>query len=384
MDRSIYASPQVGRIISHPGGYDSFVPAELPPKFKYDQQFAIALSRADAALSELAGLGSLLPNPHLLISPLIRREAVLSSRIEGTQASLAEVLAAEAGGAVDLAKRPDLIEVQNYVDALEYGIERLGTLPLSLRLVKELHERLMRGVRGEQAAPGEFRQSQNWIGPHGCDLITATYVPPPPERLIPLLANWEDYLRRRDVAPDLVQCAVMHEQFEAIHPFVDGNGRIGRLLITLFLIERKRMSQPLLYLSAYLESRRQSYYDLLQSVRTHGDWRSWILFFLRGVEDTARDSAERSKRLMALREEYRARAAGLSSALRLLDHLFVNPYVTASRAATLLGATHPTALKAIRYLVAADILRPLDNGPWRRRYAAGAILEALEPGAVAH
>jgi Fic family protein len=217
-------------------------------------------------------MGRYLPNPHLLIASYIRREAVLSSRIEGTRVSLSELLLGE------VAEPPpesgaEQQEVRNYVVALEHGIARLRSgFPLSLRLVREIHERLMEGVRGEHATPSEFRRSQNWIGPAGSTPQTALYVPPPVIEMTELLSDWERYIHRQDDTPDLIRCALLHEQFEAIHPFLDGNGRVGRLLITLFLIERGRLSQPLLYLSAYIEAHRQDYYDLLQHVRTECDW----------------------------------------------------------------------------------------------------------------
>jgi Fic family protein len=277
MDARDFRAPAAGRVVKTSAGFCAFVPARLPPKLTYSPPLILALSRADAALSELAGLGRLLPNPHLLIGPLVRREAVVSSRIEGTQASLADILLNEAAKPMSHADAADLREVNNYVTALEYGVHRLPKLPLSLRLVLELHERLMKGVRGGHATPGEFRRSQNWIGPAGSTPENAAYVPPPHEDMKELLGDWEEFLHVRNVVPDLIQCAIMHEQFEAIHPFIDGNGRVGRLLITLFLVERERLTQPLLYLSDFIEQHRRDYYELLQRVRTSGDWESWLL-----------------------------------------------------------------------------------------------------------
>jgi Fic family protein len=368
--------PSAGRVIQAPEGYAAFVPAPLPPELTYDGSLVVALSRADAALSELSGLGRQLPNPHLLIAPYVRREAVLSSRIEGTRASLSDLLLDE----VDAERAPDADtqEVRNYVAALEYGLERLGELPLSLRLVRELHERLMRGVRGDKATPGEFRRSQNWIGPAGSTPATAPYVPPPPVEMMESLADWEIFLHDRERFPDLVQCALMHEQFEAIHPFLDGNGRVGRLLITLFLVERGRLSQPLLYLSDYIESRRQEYYDALQRVRTDGDWHGWLRFFLAGVEETARSAVQQASQLMDLREAYRQRLSHKPTALKLLDELFVNPYITASRAARILGVSDPTARQAIALLVKEELLGEVTGRSWRRLYLARPILQILE------
>jgi Fic family protein len=371
--------PSAGRIVQAPGGYNAFVPAPLPPDLTYDSGLVRLLSRADAALSELSGLGRQLPNPHLLIAPYVRREAVLSSRIEGTRASLSDLLLDEADG--ERSEAVDVREVRNYVDALEYGLQRLRDLPLSLRLVRELHERLMRGVRGDRATPGEFRRSQNWIGPAGSTPATAPYVPPPPVEMMDCLANWEDFLHDRDSFPELIQCAVMHEQFEAIHPFLDGNGRVGRLLITLFLMERGRLSQPLLYLSEYIEARRQEYYDSLQRVRTEGDWRGWLSFFLAGVEETARAAMRQASLLMDLRESYRQRLSRKPNALKLLDELFVNPYLTATRAARILGVTAPTARQALDLLQREGLLGEVTGRSWGRIYLARPILEAIEDGA---
>jgi Fic family protein len=278
MNPDDFRSPEAGRVIKTSSGYHAFIPASLPPDIQYDPNMVLALSRADTALCELSGLGRLLPNPHLLINPYMRREAVLSSRIEGTKADLSDLWLDEVEPGIQDRDVADIQEVRNYITALEYGIQRLNELPLSKRLTREIHARLMQGVRGEQSTPGEFRRTQNWIGAPGTTLANAQYVPPPPEEMQTALDNWEAFLHDREHFPDLIQCAVMHEQFEAIHPFLDGNGRVGRLLITLFLIERGRLSQPLLYLSQYFEARRQEYYNSLQRVRTEGDWLSWLMY----------------------------------------------------------------------------------------------------------
>jgi Fic family protein len=381
MNPADFRAPIAGSVIQAPGGYAAFVPAPLPPEISYDGGLVLALSRADAALSELSGLGRQLPNPHLLIAPYVRREAVLSSRIEGTRASLSDLLLdeAELDGPGD--GDADVREVRNYVTALEYGLERLRDLPLSLRLVRELHERLMQGVRGDRATPGEFRRSQNWIGPAGSTPATAPYVPPPPDLLMETLGDWERFLHARDQMPDLIQCAVMHEQFEAIHPFLDGNGRVGRLLITLFLVERGRLAEPLLYLSDYIESHRQEYYDTLQRVRTEGDWPGWLRFFLAGVQETARAAVRQASRLMDLREEYLERLRRKPNALRLLDELFVNPYLTAARAVRILNVSDPTARQTIAFLQKEGLLEEVTGRSWGRVYLARPILRAIEDGA---
>jgi len=372
-----FTAPEAGRVVRTPRGYFAFVPAPLPPAIRYDEALVLALSRADVALSELSGLGRLLPNPHLLIAPYVRKEAVLSSKIEGTTTDLAGLLQDEAGAEGPPRDLNDVRELRNYVEALEYGVNRLRSLPLSLRLVRELHERLMRGVRRDSATPGEFRRSQNWIG-RSRDIETATYVPPPIEELNGCLDACERFLHVRDELPDLVQCALVHEQFEAIHPFLDGNGRVGRLLITLFLIERRRLSQPLLYLSAYIERNRGAYYRLLEGVRTHGDWHSWMLYFLRGIALISKEAVERSSRLMDLRERLRKRVDDHANAVRLLDELFKNPYVTVARAEKLLGVSNPTARKAVKRLETGRILHETTGREWGRLYLASAILKILD------
>lgn len=378
MELKDFRCPEAGRVVRAPAGYHAFVPAPLPPAIRYDTGLVLALSRADTALSELAGLGRLSPNAHLLIASYVRREAVLSSRIEGTRASLSDILLDELEADVPHGDESDLREVRNYVTALEFGIKRLRTLPLSLRLVRELHARLMKGVRGEQATPGEFRRSQNWIGPRGSTPATAPYVPPPPRDMQQALEGWEHFLHEREQLPDLIQCALMHEQFEAIHPFLDGNGRVGRLLITLFLMERGRLTQPLLYLSAYIEAHRQDYYDLLQRVRTHCDWSAWLHFFLTGVTETARDATRRASTLMALREKFRERLKEKPKATALLDELFVNPYITVARAAELLKVSNPTARQTVTLLQKAGMLKEVSGRKWGQLYLAGPIMKAIE------
>jgi len=358
-------------------GYAAFLPTPLPPELVYDQSLVMLLSRADAALSELSGIGRHLPNPHLLIAPYVRREAVLSSRIEGTQTNLSQLMLFEMSPGSGTGDPDDVREVHNYVRALDHGIRRLKTLPLSLRLVRELHQRLMQGVRGEHATPGEFRRSQNWIGPPGSTIETATYVPPAPEDLMDALGHWEQFLHVRDAVPDLIQCALIHEQFEAIHPFLDGNGRVGRLLITLFLMERGRLSQPLLYLSEYIEARRREYYARLQAVRTQGDWNGWITYFLQGVLETATEAVERAGKLMSLRELYRTKLKGRPKAILLVDALFMNPYLTVARAQKLLKSSNPTARQAVKTLEEAGMLAETPGRSWGRVFVAKPILRAI-------
>jgi Fic family protein len=373
-----FTAPAAGRIITR-NGYHAFVPAPLPPVLHYDGEMVLALSRADSALSELSGWGGNLPNPHLLIAPYMRREAVLSSRIEGTRASLSDLLLDELSTGQSSEDQEDVREVRNYVSALEHGLGRLAQgFPLSLRLVREIHERLMVGVRGDRATPGAFRRSQNWIGAGNSTPTTAEYVPPPVEEMHGALDAWERFLHERHDIPDLIQCGLMHEQFEAIHPFLDGNGRIGRLLVTLFLVERRRLAQPLLYLSVYIEAHRQEYYDLLQRVRTEGDWRSWLIFFLRGIAETATTGVVQARTLMELREGYRAQLWDKPRALRLIDELFINPYITIARAERLLEVARLTARRDVLLLKDTGVLERVPDSPWGSLYVARPILEAVE------
>ncbi|HEX4963821.1 MAG TPA: Fic family protein [Thermoanaerobaculia bacterium] len=366
-----------GRYVAGPEGARAFVPAPLPPALQWTPSLVRALSEADRAIGELAGEGRRLPNPHLLIRPFLRREAVLSSRIEGTQATLGELLAAEAGASVDRSAA-DLREVANYVVALEYGVQRLTTLPLSLRLLREVHGHLMEGVRGGQATPGEFRRIQNWIGPPGSSSANATYVPPPPGEMLEALDGLERFLHDTSLPP-LIQAALIHYQFEAIHPFLDGNGRVGRLLIILFLLERKVLPSPLLYLSAFFEATRRDYYALLRGITEAGDWESWIEYFLNGVARQTEDVLSRASRINILLDQWRIAVAGSSSmALELVTLLGENPYWMISGVSSRLGAAYTTAQRAVQKLVDAAILTPLTDARRNRVYCARAILEILE------
>ena len=382
MNPDDFRSPAAGKVIMTRFGYHAFIPAPLPPNIQYDHDLVLALSRADTALGELSGFGSLLPNPHLLINPYIRREAVLSSRIEGTKADLSDLWLDEVEGGIADRDVADIHEVRNYISALEYGIQQLNELPLSKRLTRDIHARLLQGVRGEQSTPGEFRRTQNLIGHPGSSLANAQYVPPPPEEMLVALDNWEAFLHDRENIPDLIQCAIMHEQFEAIHPFLDGNGRVGRLLITLFLIERGRLSQPLLYLSQYFEGRRQEYYSALQCVRTDGDWIGWLRYFLEGIILTARQAHHQAGELMNLREKFRLQLRDKPKAVALLDEFFINPYITVARAAELLQVSHPTARQTIEYLQQNGLLEEITGRSWGRVYLARPILIALEQPAI--
>ncbi|MFB3890856.1 MAG: Fic family protein [Phycisphaerae bacterium] len=367
-----------GRFVRCAGGVQAFVPAPLPPEVNWTPRLMRALSDADRLLGQLAGEGRGLPNPHLLMRPFVKREAVLSSRIEGTQATLGELLAADAGAAVDRSPE-DLREVANYVAALDHGIKRLKNLPLSLRLVKELHAKLMHGVRGGVATPGEFRRSQNWIGPPGCTLSNASYVPPPPDELMVCLGDWEKFLHDRSLPP-LAQVALMHYQFEAIHPFLDGNGRIGRLLITLFLVERGILPTPLLCLSAFFEATRREYYDRLSAVTARAAWGGWVEYFLNGVARMSEDALARAERINALTVQWRRKVAGAASRTpsQLVDLLAENPYWTINKAAQRLGVAFTTAQRAVERLESLGILKRATDSRRGRVFCAAAIMDILD------
>ena len=367
-----------GRLVNCPGGYRAYLPSPLPPPINWDESLTVRLSSADRAIGRLAGEGRRLPNPHLLIRPFVRKEAILSSRIEGTRATLGELLAAEAGAAVERSPA-DLREVGNYVAALEYGLERLEALPVSLRLMREMHERLMRGVRGDVATPGEFRRSQNWIGPPGCTLSDATYVPPPPSELMACLDSWEQFLYDESLPP-LVHAAFAHAQFEAIHPFLDGNGRVGRLLITLLLVKRGLMPSPLLYLSAYFEATREEYYARLLGVTDRGEWEEWLAYFLRGVALQSEDAVARIQRVDDLLSGWKQEFASGQSRIpeRAVDLFAENPFWTVGGVAGRLEVAFTTAQRAIDRLEAGGVVAQVGEARRNRVYCSGAILEVLE------
>jgi Fic family protein len=333
------------------------------------------LDEASRAVATLAGVGETIPNPHLLVRPFMRREAVLSSRIEGTQASLSDLYLYEASKQV----RGDVLEVRNYVSALDEGIELLEKLPISLRLINRLHASLLTGVRGQQRRPGEIRDMQVWIGAAGTPVEEARFVPPPPSHVLDAMTDWERFANEDLQMPPLVQCALLHYQFEAIHPYFDGNGRIGRLLIVLFLCARGVLSVPLLYLSAYFERDRQAYYDQLLDVSATGDWSAWLRYFLEGVIEQAHDSLTRTRQIRDLYDTYRdvllkKRITG--NATGLVDLLFVQPYMTAPFAAAALNITNAGARKILERLVEVELIDLIPD-TWPRLFVAQELVEII-------
>lgn len=370
-----------GKKIRCPEGYQAYVPDPLPPPIEWHERLARHLSDADRLIGQLCTIGADLPNPHLLIRPFVRREAVLSSRIEGTQTSLAELFADEAGVETER-DRSDLREVENYVRALEYGIKRLKTLPISLRLICEIHEHLMKGVRGNMATPGEFRRSQNWIGVAGCTLQNATYVPPPPHLLMDCLGALEKFFHESTIPP-LVAIGLIHSQFEAIHPFLDGNGRVGRLLIILYLVERGILPSPILYLSAFFEATRAEYYARLNAVTDHGDWQGWLEYFLNGVARQAEDALGRIKRMQGTVAQWKQAFTAKSdkNCLTLIDDCMANPFMTVGGVAKKHKIAFPTAQRAVDKLEKAGILKQTSDSKRNRIYCARRILDILDAAA---
>lgn len=369
-----------GTVVKTPQGYWAYVPNPLPPEIKFTNKLVTALSEANMALGKLSGVGDALPNPHLLIRPFVRREAVLSSRIEGTESSLSDLLLFEAAR-IEPKRGSDAQEVLNYVLALEYGLERLKTLPVSLRLIRELHTYLLKGVRGADQRPGEFRKRQNWIGPPGCTLEEATFVPPPVLQMKEALDAFEKFLHKPSDLPAIIRIALLHYQFEAIHPFLDGNGRIGRLLITLLLCEWQLMSQPLLYLSAFFDRYRSLYYQYLLGVSQDNRWEDWIEFFLTGVTIQSYDALMQVRELQNLHQAYRdrfQRARSSALLLGLVDLLFESPVLTVSKVAGQLKVTFAAAKKNVDKLVDANILEETSGRARNRIYVAKEILSVVE------
>jgi Fic family protein len=365
---------RAGQFVRQIEGYSAFIPAPLPPvpPPDLDGETINLLSRADRALGRLDGVTSILPNPELFVAMFVRQEAVLSSQIEGTQSTLEDMLQFEADTGADLPK--DIGEVVNYVNAMNHGLVRFKELPLSLRLIREIHDRLLQGVRGGEKTPGEFRRTQNWIGPEGCTLATASFVPPPVHAMHPALADLERFLHDTETFPVLVHCALAHAQFETIHPFIDGNGRIGRLLITFLLCQREILHRPLLYLSSYLKAHRAEYYDRLTAIRLSGDWEGWIKFFLRGVFEVSQAATATARKILALREEHRQRVKHQA----LLDYLFEQPLVSINMVQDRLNCGFPTASKYIEQFVEEGILRETTGYQRNRRYRYDPYLSLFE------
>lgn len=335
---------RAGVYVEQPQGYRAFIPNPLPPNeppIEIDAEMWQLLSQADRALGRLDGSTDALPNPDLFVFMYVRKEAVLSSQIEGTQASLIDILEFESR-AVEPDNPQDVAEVVNYVAAINHGLQRLEQLPVSARLFKEIHNILMDGVRGTEKSPGEFRRSQNWIGATGCSLTQAAFVPPPPHEMEKAISDLERFLHNPSLMPDLIKIGLAHAQFETIHPFLDGNGRLGRLLITFLLCEKQILQRPLLYISYFFKKYRAEYYDRLQAIRNSGNWEDWLKFFLRGVSEVAQEASGVARKIVSLREEHRQlvlermkRKSG--TAIALLEQLYFRPIITVENVQEITG-----------------------------------------------
>ena len=353
---------RAGRYVQQPNRYAAFVPTPLPPQpaILIDNEMQTILSKADRALGRLDGSIQTLPDPDMFVFMYVRKEAVLSSQIEGTQSSLNDLLEAEA--AILDANRPsDVNEVLNYVRAMNYGLQRLADLPISVRLIREIHDKLMQGVRGNHASPGELRRSQNWIGPGGSTLADAVFVPPPPNDVEALLSDLEKFVHADDNLPALIKIGLIHAQFETIHPFLDGNGRVGRLLIAFYLCQKEILLKPVLYLSHWFKLHRARYYELLQNIRDNGEWEEWIKFFLEGVASVSLEATETARAIVAMREDHRRRITdrfgrSAGNGLRILEDLYTHPFIDIAAVKEKLGISFPSAADLINRFVESDLL----------------------------
>ena len=377
-------STRSGRFVTQPSGYRAFLPAPLPPDppLVLDGDTLGLLSRADVALGRLDGLVKVIPDPDFFVSMYVRREAVLSSQIEGTQSTLEDLLGAEldTDAALSASDLTDVGDIVNYVRAMRHGLERLDELPLSLRLIREIHAELLRDGRGSRATPGEFRVSQNWIGPGGATLQQATFVPPPVPEMRAALDDFERFFHSAERQPVLIEAALTHAQFETIHPFLDGNGRVGRLLITFLLVHRDVLRAPLLYLSHYFKLHRAEYYDRLTAVRLKGDWEGWLQFFLQGVAMTAEEATETAERIFELREQHRAIVIEEVGAggLKLLSTLFDRPLVNVNFVTRALDVTFPTANRLVGRFEELGLLREVTGQRRSRRFRYDPYLQLFD------
>lgn len=357
--------------------YKSFRPAPLPPVIDMDNEMVSLLTSATKALATLDTLSSYIPNVNLFVSMYVRKEALLSSQIEGTQATLEDVL----DPLVEKNANQNVADVVNYIKATEFALERMNLLPLCNRLIKEVHEVLMSGVRGQEKNPGEFRTSQNWIGAAGSSLKNARYIPPNPEDMINAMSDLEKYINSDDSLDLLIQAALLHYQFETIHPFLDGNGRVGRLLITLFLMEKKVLNSPALYISYYLKKNRIEYYDRMSEVRNKDNYEQWIKFFLNAIKESADESVETIKKLSELHDanikKIDAMGRASKNARAVFDYLEQNPIIDIGKTAEELNLAFSTVSLAVNRLVDAGILIQTNNANRNRVFAYEGYLSIL-------
>jgi len=366
---------RAGKYVRQLSGYKAYIPKPLPPNppIKYDNKLQLLLSEADRALARLDGVAVVLPNPDLFVAMYTKKEALLSSQIEGTQASLEGVLTFEA----DLKPKEDINEIKeviNYVKAMNFGIDRLrkNDFPMSLRLIKEIHKILLRGVRGSSKRRGEFRESQNWIGPQGASIEEAVFIPPPPDLIKDLMSDLEKFMYKKDDIPPLIKIGLIHAQFETIHPFLDGNGRVGRLLITFYLFWRGILTRPLLYLSFYLKKHREKYYDNLMKIRFEGNWEQWLKFFLQGVIEVSKEAASSAKQIIGLKDSltdklFSSNIRGIY-AIKLLNILFEKPIISISDIENHLKISRQSATNLVNKFSKIGILREISGKKRYRKY----------------
>lgn len=369
------SSSRSGQYVEQLEGYRAFIPSSLPPNpsIEMDQEMWNLLSQADRALGRMDGATDALPNPDLFVFMYVRKEAVLSSQIEGTQASLIDVLEFESQ-ALEPENPQEVAEVVNYISAINYGLDRLETLPVSLRLIREIHSELMKGVRGADRSPGEFRRTQNWIGAGGCSLSEATYVPPPVHEMLQSLNNLEKFIHSSQPMPALIKIGLAHAQFETIHPFLDGNGRTGRLLITFLLCQQGILQRPLLYISYFFKKYRTDYYNCLQNVRDTGSWERWLKFFLRGVYESAQEATETARKIVQLKEEHRQLALDKmgrksGNAIALIESLYFKPIFTVEHAEVVTGLSYPNANALIKDLIDVGLLKEITGQKRNRAFS---------------
>jgi Fic family protein len=374
---------RAGQYISQSSGkakYKAFIPNELPFKIKMDNVLQARLSEADQAVGRLDGVSQILPDVDFFVLMYVSKEATLSSQVEGTLATFSDLLKAEAR-IQDAEIHSDVDEIQNYIKAMGYGLDRLGTLPLSLRLIREIHKVLLQGVRGEGKTPGEFRKSQNWIGGHSIE--TASFVPPPAQEVMRLLHNLEKFMHDKNSIPVLLRTSLIHLQFEAIHPFLDGNGRIGRLLITFYLCQQGVLKKPLLYLSEFFRVNRQEYYDRLSAAHGKDDIEGWLQFFLEGVTLTARDAADTAERVIELREHDMRIISGMGAtaekAMMLMGHLYRSPLVRIKDVEKIVGLSNPNAIALIERLIKMGILEEITGRKRNKIFAYSKYIDVFNP-----
>ncbi len=377
-------SNRAGKNVRQTTEYSAFIPTKLPPDpgVRMDDEMIHLLSLADRKLGRLDGVTQILPNPDLFVGMYVQKEAVLSSQIEGTQASFIDVLQVDADSAL---KRQDVEEVVNYVKAMNFGMHRLSELPLSLRLLREIHAILLSGVRGSSRNPGEFRSSQNWIGPSGSSLATATFVPPAAVEMTTALRDLELFMHADSDIPHLIRIAMIHAQFETIHPFLDGNGRMGRLLIAFWLYQQQILTYPLLYISYYFKQNRSEYYDRLMNVRLQGDWEGWVKFFLKGVAQVADEATQSAKLIMKLKDKsmqiIQNEQSGKANSVLLLDLLFKSPVITINDVKDALKVSYPTAKTLTDSFCESNIIHCLDKSVQRnKRYIFTEYVSILSRG----